>query len=100
MKNYCFKNSTFRKYKERLKKKIVLNYQVFRIKLFIEDLFLEPIARKKGQVIVEYILLLVISTVIALVLINLVSVIPGTPGSPVLNYWKHLLEVIGQDIST
>lgn len=56
-------------------------------------------SRKKGQVIVEYILLLVISTVIALALINLVAVSPGQ-SSPVFGYWKKLLEVIGSNIST
>lgn len=53
----------------------------------------------KGQVIVEYILLLVISTALALLLVKLVSVEPGK-NTPVFQYWKHLLEVIGNDIST
>ena len=57
------------------------------------------IGQAKGQVIVEYVLLLVLSTALALLLINLVSVEPGK-NTPVFRYWKHLLEVIGNDIST
>ena len=53
----------------------------------------------KGQVIVEYILLLLVSSVMALVLINLVSVDPDK-SSPVFNYWRHLIETVGEDIST
>ena len=52
-----------------------------------------------GQVIVEYILLLVVSTTIALLFINLVTVHPSD-GSPVFQYWQRLLRVIGQDINT
>ena len=55
-------------------------------------------ARQKGQVIVEYILLLVVSTALALLLINLVSINSDSPG-PFFNYWKNLLVVIGADIS-
>ena len=54
---------------------------------------------QKGQVIVEYILLLVVSTTLALLLINLVTVDPGK-NSPVFGYWKKIIEVIGADIST
>ncbi|MBC6415924.1 MAG: hypothetical protein GDA46_05995 [Bdellovibrionales bacterium] len=54
---------------------------------------------QSGQVIVEYILLLVVSTAIALLFINLVSV-DSSKGSPLFGYWKHLLEVLGSDIST
>lgn len=56
-------------------------------------------SNKKGQVIVEYILLLVVSTAIALLLINLVSVDPQK-SSPVFKYWENLLKTVGQDIST
>ena len=60
-------------------------------------LFLKPKARQRGQVIVEYILLLVASTAIALLLIKLVSV---ETGAPFFNYWEHILKAIGQDISS
>ena len=54
---------------------------------------------EEGQVIVEYILLILVSTIMALLLINLVSVDPSK-NSPVFGYWRHLIEVIGSDIST
>ena len=57
------------------------------------------IKNEKGQVIVEYILLLVVSTVLALTLINLVTVDPDK-NSPIFSYWGKLLKVIGLDIST
>lgn len=57
------------------------------------------IRSKKGQVIVEYIFLLLISVVISLLLIKLVTLDPKQ-GSPLFNYWRHVLQVIGQDIST
>ena len=59
----------------------------------------KAIHQKKGQVIVEYILLLLVSTMMALLLIRLVSVEPEA-GSPVFKYWENLLRVIGNDIST
>ena len=65
-------------------------------KLFHKKQFIK---NQKGQVIVEYILLLVVSTVLALTLINLVSVDPDK-NSPIFGYWGHLLKVIGADIST
>ena len=63
------------------------------------DKFLLKSFNKKGQVIVEYILLLVVASVIALVLVKFASVTPSDSG-PVFQYWQHLLEVVGQDIST
>ena len=57
------------------------------------------VQNQRGQVIVEYILLLVVSTVLALILINLVTVDPDK-NSPVFGYWGKLLQVIGKDIST
>ena len=71
--------------------------------LFAPDLksgfYKQFLKNQKGQVIVEYILLLVVSTVLALILINLVTVDPSK-NSPVFSYWRRLLEVIGEDIST
>lgn len=60
---------------------------------------------KKGQIIIEYILLIVVSTVVALVLVNFFSVAPPDTGSPpedriFFEYWKSLLKAIGQDVST
>ena len=59
----------------------------------------KPFKNSNGQVIVEYILLLVVSAVMALLLVNLVSVDPNKT-SPVFSYWKHLIEVVGSDVST
>ena len=67
-----------------------------KIKLVIEGFFLKLTNKQKGQVIVEYVLLLVVSTVIALLLIQFVSLDSG----PFFEYWKKLLEVVGEDIST
>jgi len=58
---------------------------------------------KKGQIIIEYILLIAVSAALALLLVNLVSVAPpdaGSSGSTIFEYWKNLLRAIGQDIST
>lgn len=60
--------------------------------------FFKKAKEEKGQVIVEYILLLVISVVLALALINFVRVDGGA--SIVFSYWKNLLIVVGQDISS
>ena len=65
-------------------------------KLFFKKTCVE---NQKGQVIVEYILLLVVSTFLALLLINLVTVDPDK-NSPVFGYWGKLLKTIGADIST
>ena len=65
----------------------------------LKNLFFKTLANQRAQVIVEYILLLVVSTAIALLLINLVTVDPNK-GSPVFKYWENLLKVLGQDIST
>lgn len=63
---------------------------------------MKPAFNKKGQIIVEYILLVVASTVIALTLMNLVSVVSSDPSekSPVFKYWENLLKHVGEDIST
>jgi len=61
--------------------------------------FLKQITDESGQVIVEYVLLLAVSVVMALLLIQLVTVDPSK-NSPVFRYWKNLLEAIGRDQST
>ena len=79
-------------------------YRIFSISLLFQSLkkFFHKkqfLKNQKGQVIVEYILLLVVSTVLALTLINLVTVDPDK-NSPIFGYWGKLLQVIGADIST
>lgn len=70
-----------------------------RIKQLSQYPIFKNVSHQTGQVIVEYIFLLVVSTVIALLLIDLVSVDPGK-ASPVFKYWENLLRAVGQDIST
>ena len=60
----------------------------------------------KGQVILEYVLLLIVSVVMAQLLIAMVKLDPNAPCEPLniegcfSNYWKTLLDVVGADIST
>ena len=51
-----------------------------------------------GQVIVEYILLLLVSSVMAMTLINFVST--KNENAIFFRYWKNLITVIAEDIST
>ncbi len=67
-------------------------------RLFIKNIWVST-HNNKGQVIIEYILLLIVSTSIALVFVNLVSV-QASDLSPVFKYWRNLLIFIGRDIST
>lgn len=55
-----------------------------------------------GQVILEYVLLLIVSVVMAQLLIQMVSLNPneGFPFNAFQLYWKNLLQVIGEDISS
>ena len=55
-----------------------------------------------GQVILEYVLLLIVSVVMAQLLIQMVSLNPneGAPFNAFQLYWKNLLQVVGADIST
>ena len=55
--------------------------------------------KTEGQVIVEYILLLVVSAAMALALIKLVSVNPDD-NSIFYRYWYRLIKTVGEDIST
>ena len=68
-------------------------------KINIKNLPFKFFTNKKGQIIIEYVLLLLVSVVIAKVLVDLASVDPGQ-GSPIFKYWEHLLRAIGDDIST
>ena len=63
----------------------------------IYKIIMSPKSNKKGQVIVEYILLLVVSVVIALILINLTNI---TTDSVISKSWKKMLKIIAEDIST
>ena len=56
--------------------------------------------RKGGQVIVEYVLLLVVSTAMAMALIKMVNLDPAAPQSPVFKYWSNILKKVGEDNST
>lgn len=95
----CVFKSSQQKTRQNSKSKIAHGHCVVKVKLFINNFFLRSVFNGKGQVIVEYIFLLVVSSVMALALIKLVSVAPGD-NSPVFKYWENLLKVVGQDIST
>ena len=63
----------------------------------VYKIVVNSISNKKGQVIVEYILLLVVSVSIALILINLTKI---TTDSVVSKSWKKMLKIIAEDVST
>ena len=71
-------------------------------RFFCQKADFPPLSEKphnRGQVIIEYVLLLVVSTAMALVLINFARISP--PGeSLIFQYWEKLLMVIGEDLST
>ena len=58
-----------------------------------------PAFNKRGQIIIEYVLLLLVSAVIAKLFVGLLSVDPAK-NTPIFRYWEHLLRAIGEDIST
>ena len=99
MKICILKNFQFLIIRQGSKNKTVSDHWIIKIKLFVNKFFFKSVCNRKGQVIVEYILLLLVSTVMALALLKLVSVVPGD-NSPVFKYWENLLKAIGQDIST
>lgn len=53
--------------------------------------------KRKGQVVVEYILLLVVSVLMATILIAFVD---ESKGGELFKKWRNLLTTIAQDIST
>ena len=55
------------------------------------------VGRRRGQVVVEYVLLLVVSVFIATVLIGFVS---ADKGGILFKKWRNILTVIAEDIST
>ena len=59
----------------------------------------KKLRKEQGQVIVEYILLLVVSTTMALALIQMVNLDPAKQ-SPVFKYWSSILKKVGADDST
>lgn len=58
--------------------------------------FLQKIKDERGQIVLEYMFLLLISVVIATSLLKLTNISDG----PVLGWWKKALEFIGKDLST
>ena len=54
--------------------------------------------KNSGQVIVEYVLLLVVSTALALILVRFISV--SDQNIIFFRYWENLLIEIGRDISS
>ena len=54
--------------------------------------------KKRGQVVVEYVLLLVFVVSISLVLLNFVKIDQRVEGGgPLLQYWYTVMDRIGQD---
>ena len=56
---------------------------------------------QKGQVVIEYVLLLVIAVSVALIFVNLVNVGDGQnpdSGSSLIKYWRSLIKEIGEPI--
>ena len=73
---------------------------------FLKRGFFIPIG-SKGQVILEYVFLLIVSVAMAQLLIAMVKLDPNAPCAPPAkikgcfsNYWKTVLDVVGADIST
>ena len=52
---------------------------------------------EKGQLVVEYVLLLLISVALALVIVQLVNL---DSEGVLFNYWSRILKIIAEDIST
>ena len=55
------------------------------------------IQNQRGQMIIEYILLLVISVIMALALIKLTDI---GQDSPFFNFWSQITQAISEDTST
>ena len=54
--------------------------------------------KKRGQVVVEYVLLLIFVVSISLVLLNFVKIDQRVEGGgPLLQYWYTVMDRIGQD---
>lgn len=51
---------------------------------------------ERGQIVVEYMLLLLVSVLIAGLLLKLTNI----SGGPVVGWWKKALEFIGADLSS
>ena len=71
-------------------------------KYFFRHVFIKTLKKqKKGQVVLEYVLLLVIVVAVALVMLNLVKV--GDPSDPsssgsLIRYWIGIIRAIGADV--
>ena len=57
---------------------------------------LKTLRDERGQIVMEYILLLLVSVVIAGILLKLTDI----SGGPIVGWWKKALEFIGADLST
>ena len=51
---------------------------------------------KKGQIVVEYMLILLVGMVVATILITLVDF----PGGSFIKWWRVVLQAMGADLST
>ena len=68
---------------------------------FIYNVFTKMFKKqKKGQVVLEYVLLLVIVVAVALVMLNLVEVDSSDPagGGSLIRYWIGIIKAIGEDV--
>ena len=71
-------------------------------KYFFYNAFIKMFKKqKKGQVVLEYVLLLVIVVAVAVVMLALVKV--GDPSDPsssgsLIQYWIKIIEAIGKDV--
>lgn len=57
---------------------------------------IKSLNNSQGQIIVEYILLLVVSVALAVIVLKVTDLEEG----PFLNFWTKSITVIGEDIST
>ncbi len=62
--------------------------------------FIKNFRKKQGQVVIEYILLLVVVVTVAMAMLALVRV--GDPttndGGSLIQYWKKVIQAIGNDV--
>lgn len=74
--------------------------RIFKIRRALKfTVFCKARLSQKGQVIIEYILLLLVSMVMALVFMNFINVKASRNGI-FFQYWKGLVQAIGEDVST
>jgi len=72
-------------------------FKIFRIKLIVKmSPMMKWIKNQKGQLIVEYMLLLVVSVAIALILLKITNM----DDSPFSDFWIQTIRILSEDIST